>query len=148
MARASAGRRAMGRTLDDGAAGIRMSDARIYAENGRSHFMTRRFDRTEAGDKTHMQSLGAMGHFDYNTPGTCSYEQAFGVLRRCGRLARLRRQSRCPRRTGSCHHADVQDVLKRPPPGGDIPLDGFHSNRIPRPHSPYECVLWMKVPTR
>ncbi len=66
------------------AAGIQMSDARIYSENGRNHFMTRRFDRTDEGGKLHMQSLGAIGHFDYNAPGTCSYEQAFGVMRLLG----------------------------------------------------------------
>lgn len=66
------------------AAGIQMTDARIYSENGRNHFMTRRFDRTDDGDKVHMQSLGAIGHFDYNAPGTCSYEQAFRVMRLLG----------------------------------------------------------------
>lgn len=30
---------------------------------GRRHFMTRRFDRLDGGDKLHMQSLGAMAHF-------------------------------------------------------------------------------------
>lgn len=50
------------------AAGIEMSEARLLEENSRSHFMTRRFDRTAEGDKLHMQSLGAMAHFDYNQP--------------------------------------------------------------------------------
>ncbi|HOH77924.1 MAG TPA: type II toxin-antitoxin system HipA family toxin [Myxococcota bacterium] len=66
------------------AAGIVMSEARIYSENGRNHFMTRRFDRTGTGGKLHMQSLGAIGHHDYNAPGSCSYEQAFGVIRALG----------------------------------------------------------------
>lgn len=65
-------------------AGIVMSDARIHSENGRNHFMTRRFDRTDSGGKLHMQSLGAIGHFDYNAPGTSSYEQAFNVMRQLG----------------------------------------------------------------
>ena len=42
------------------AAGIRMTECRILRENGRNHFMTRRFDRTETGRKIHMQSLGAL----------------------------------------------------------------------------------------
>ena len=46
--------------------------------------MTRRFDRTPAGDKVHMQTLGAMAHFDFNAPRSNSYEQAFDVLRLLG----------------------------------------------------------------
>jgi hypothetical protein len=33
------------------AAGITMTDCRLFEENGRQHFMTRRFDRDEAGNK-------------------------------------------------------------------------------------------------
>jgi len=66
------------------AAGIEMSEARLLEENGRRHFMTRRFDRTPDGGKLHMQSLGAMAHFDYNQPGAHSYEQAVQVMRRLG----------------------------------------------------------------
>ncbi len=62
-------------------AGIEMSDCRLLEENGRRHFMTRRFDRTPDGRKVHMQSLCAMAHFDYNLPGAYSYEQAFRVMR-------------------------------------------------------------------
>jgi serine/threonine-protein kinase HipA len=64
-------------------AGIAMSECRLLEENGRRHFMTRRFDRGEQG-KRHMQSLGAIAHFDYNRPGAHSYEQAFMVIRRLG----------------------------------------------------------------
>jgi serine/threonine-protein kinase HipA len=46
--------------------------------------MTRRFDRGYDGSKRHMQSLGALGHFDFNQPGAYSYEQAFLVMRRLG----------------------------------------------------------------
>jgi len=63
------------------AAGITMTDCRLFKENGRQHFMTRRFDRDDAGNKLHMQSLGALAHFDYNEPGSTSYEQAFQVMR-------------------------------------------------------------------
>ncbi len=62
-------------------AGITMSDCHLFEEGGRRHFMTRRFDRTADGDKIHMQTLGAMAHFDYNQPGAYSYEQAFAVMR-------------------------------------------------------------------
>ena len=66
------------------AAGITMSDCHLLKEGGRRHFMTRRFDRTEDGSKLHMQSLGALAHFDFNDPGAHSYEQAFQVIARLG----------------------------------------------------------------
>jgi serine/threonine-protein kinase HipA len=62
-------------------AGIIMSESRLLEENGRRHFMTRRFDRRD-GQKLHMQSLCAMSHFDYNMPRAYSYEQALQVIRR------------------------------------------------------------------
>lgn len=64
------------------AAGIKMSKCRLLEEGGRAHFMTRRFDRTDAGEKIHMQSLCAMGHYDFNAPGEYSYEHAFGVIQK------------------------------------------------------------------
>ncbi len=63
------------------AAGITMSECRLLEENGRRHFMTRRFDRLPDGGKLHMQSLGALAHFDYHQPGAYSYEQAFLAIR-------------------------------------------------------------------
>ena len=63
------------------AAGISMSPCRLLEENGRRHFMTRRFDRLAGGAKLHMQSLGAMAHFDFNQAGAHSYEQALLVIR-------------------------------------------------------------------
>ena len=62
------------------AAGISMADCRILREGGRNHFITRRFDRTAAGDKIHLLSLGAMAHLDFNQAGAHSYEQALGVI--------------------------------------------------------------------
>ncbi len=63
------------------AAGITMTECRMLEENGRRHFMTRRFDRTDDGGKLHMQSLGALAHFDYNQAGAYSYEQTLQVMR-------------------------------------------------------------------
>ncbi len=65
-------------------AGITMSECRLLEENGRRHFMTRRFDRPRGGGKLHMQSLGALAHFDYNLAGAYAYEQALQVIRRLG----------------------------------------------------------------
>ena len=66
------------------ASGIEMTECRILHENGRSHFMTRRFDRTDTGRKIHMQSLGALAHYDFNQAGAYSYEQALRVIDRLG----------------------------------------------------------------
>lgn len=64
-------------------AGIDMSECELLEENGRKHFMTRRFDRVD-GKKLHMQSLGAITHIDYNEPGLCSYEMAALTARKLG----------------------------------------------------------------
>ena len=61
-------------------AGIEMEECRILEENGRHHFMTKRFDRL-GNQKIHMQTLGALTHIDYNFPGLCSYEQAAEIVR-------------------------------------------------------------------
>ena len=61
-------------------AGIKMNRCRLHTEGGRSHFMTQRFDRTEENGKLHMQTLGAMQHFDFNQAGSYSYEQAIQVM--------------------------------------------------------------------
>ena len=66
------------------AAGIEMAESRLLEENGRRHFMTRRFDRPAGGGKLHMQSLGALAHYDFNDAGAHSYEQALMVIRRLG----------------------------------------------------------------
>lgn len=64
------------------AAGIEMTECRLLEEGGRRHFMTRRFDRGSDGGKIHMQSLAALAHFDFNSAGAHSYEQAFEVIKR------------------------------------------------------------------
>ncbi len=66
------------------AAGINMADCRLFKEQGRQHFMTRRFDRLANGDKMHLQSLAAVAHLDFNQADANSYEQAFVVMRRLG----------------------------------------------------------------
>lgn len=64
------------------AAGITMAESRLLVENGRSHFMTKRFDRLDGGGKLHMQTLCGLAHFDFRQPGAYSYEQALQVVRR------------------------------------------------------------------
>jgi serine/threonine-protein kinase HipA len=65
-------------------AGVTMNESRLLEEHGRRHFMTRRFDRLEGGEKLHMQSLGALGHFDFNQAGAYAYEQALLTIRQLG----------------------------------------------------------------
>lgn len=66
------------------AAGVTMSECRLLEENGRRHFMTRRFDRLALGEKLHMQSLAGLAHYDLNQAGAYSYEQALFMIRRLG----------------------------------------------------------------
>jgi serine/threonine-protein kinase HipA len=65
-------------------AGIMMSESRILEENGRHHFMTRRYDRTDNGRKLHKLSLYGMAHYDFHQPGAYSYEQVLFIIRRLG----------------------------------------------------------------
>lgn len=62
------------------ACGIDMSDCSLIEENGRAHFLTKRFDR-ENGKKIHMQTLCGIAHYDYRIHRAYSYEQALGVMR-------------------------------------------------------------------
>lgn len=61
-------------------AGIDMMPCRLLLENGRAHFMTKRFDRSDHGERHHLQTLCAMSHLDYKKKGTNAYEQYFMTL--------------------------------------------------------------------
>jgi serine/threonine-protein kinase HipA len=60
--------------------GINMSECSLIEENGRAHFLTKRFDRNNS-EKIHMQTLCAVAHYDYRLLRAYSYEQAFNVMR-------------------------------------------------------------------
>ena len=62
------------------ACGIEMSECSLIEENGRAHFLTKRFDR-ERGRKVHMQTLCGLAHYDFRLLRGYSYEQAFNVMR-------------------------------------------------------------------
>lgn len=62
--------------------GIQMMESKLLEENGRHHFMTKRFDRINGGEKIHMQSLCAMAHYDFNMAGAYSYEQSLDIIRK------------------------------------------------------------------
>lgn len=59
---------------------IQMMDCELLEENGRAHFMTKRFDR-ERNIKHHVQTFCGIQHFDYNNLYGYSYEQLFQTMR-------------------------------------------------------------------
>lgn len=65
-------------------AGVSMTECRLLEEDGRRHFMTRRFDRTDTGGRLHTQTIAALDHVSFNEPGAYSYEQALTLMRRLG----------------------------------------------------------------
>jgi len=63
------------------ACGIDMMPSQLLEENGRAHFMTKRFDREGGSTKHHIQTFCAIRHFDYNLVTSFSYEQLFQTMR-------------------------------------------------------------------
>ncbi len=64
------------------ACNIHMMESRLLEENGRAHFMTKRFDRENGNQKHHVQTFCAMQHFDFNDVTSFSYEQLFQTMRK------------------------------------------------------------------
>ena len=63
------------------------SDSRLLEENGRAHFMTKRFDREVVDGQTrkhHLQTLCAMNHLDFRQRGTHDYAQLFMTAKKLG----------------------------------------------------------------
>ncbi len=63
-------------------AGIEISESSLHEENGRFHFLTKRFDRTDNGEKIHMQTLSALAGIDYKIQKASNYETLFRVMKR------------------------------------------------------------------
>lgn len=63
------------------ACGIDMMQSQLLEENGRAHFMTKRFDREGGEIKHHIQTFCGMKHFDFNQVNSFSYEQLFQTMR-------------------------------------------------------------------
>lgn len=63
------------------ACGINMMPSLLLEENGRAHFMTKRFDREGGETKHHIQTFCAIKHFDFNLVTSFSYEQLFQTMR-------------------------------------------------------------------
>lgn len=62
-------------------AGIHMMESRLLEENGRAHFMTKRFDREHGKGKIHVQTFCALRHYDFNEVDLYSYEELFETMR-------------------------------------------------------------------
>lgn len=62
-------------------AGLEMMESRLLEEHDRAHFMTKRFDRNDKGEKIHVQTFCALRHFDFNNVLLYSYEQLFETMR-------------------------------------------------------------------
>lgn len=63
-------------------AGIEISESTLHEENGRYHFLTKRFDRTDEGEKIHMQTFSALAGIDYKIQKASNYETLFRVMKR------------------------------------------------------------------
>ncbi len=59
---------------------IEINESQLLEENGRGHFMTKRFDR-KGNVKHHIQSLCGLQHYDFNDMYGYSYEQVFQTMR-------------------------------------------------------------------
>lgn len=60
------------------AAGITMAPTRLLHENGRAHFLTKRFDR-DGAKRIHLQSLCGLNAVDFNMRETNDYGQLFAA---------------------------------------------------------------------
>jgi serine/threonine-protein kinase HipA len=63
------------------ASGIKMTEYSLY---NNTHFLTKRFDRDEDGNKIHVHSLCGLLGMDYNKVGEYSYNHYFMAARRLG----------------------------------------------------------------
>jgi len=59
--------------------GINMTECRLWYDGNKAHFMTKRFDRTDTGEKLHTQTVCGIAHFDRDE--RYSYEQIFQTMR-------------------------------------------------------------------
>lgn len=75
------------------AAGITMTETRLLEENGRAHFMTKRFDRSPERQKLHTQSLCGIAILDFNAHATHDYAQYQGTIGELGLGAEARTEA-------------------------------------------------------
>ncbi len=75
------------------AAGIDMMPCRLLEENGRAHFMTKRFDRSDDGAKHHALTLCDLAEIDFRLRGVNDYAQLFQAIDELGLEAATREQA-------------------------------------------------------
>ena len=63
------------------ACGVDMMPCRLLEENGRAHFLTKRYDRVAKNERLHTQTMCAIAHMDFNNNRSFSYEQLFQIMR-------------------------------------------------------------------
>lgn len=61
--------------------GIEMSETHLLRESGRAHFMTKRFDIDDQGNRLHMHSLSGLMHSDFNLQRDLDYSTFFDAVR-------------------------------------------------------------------
>jgi len=61
--------------------GIEMMECKLLEENGRAHFMTKRYDREGSKIRHHVQTWCAINHYNFNDMNSYSYEQLFQTMR-------------------------------------------------------------------
>ena len=62
------------------ASGIKMMECKLLEENGRAHFLTKRFDRVR-NERLHSLNLASLGHFGFNPMWHVGYEDTFDIMR-------------------------------------------------------------------
>ncbi|WP_292954280.1 MULTISPECIES: type II toxin-antitoxin system HipA family toxin [unclassified Neptuniibacter] len=65
-------------------AGIDMERCELMEDENKAHFMTQRFDRSDTGDKFHVQTFCGIAHADRDPPGQIGYESLFTTIRQLG----------------------------------------------------------------
>lgn len=63
--------------------GINVAEQKLFKKGGKCHYMSKRFDRTKSSEeKIHMQTFGALMHYDFNKPGEYSYRSIAELINR------------------------------------------------------------------
>jgi serine/threonine-protein kinase HipA len=75
------------------AAGIEMTDCMLLEENGRAHFMTKRFDRGDDGSRAHTLTLCGLSQLDFRQRATHDYSQLFQAVDELGLGAEAREEA-------------------------------------------------------
>ena len=130
-------------------AGVEMTPCQLLSEGPRRHFMTRRFDRNGAHERSHVISLCALAHLDYNMIGAHSYDQYLQAVRALdlGPEARAQAYRRMVFNVMAINHEDHTKnfAFMRAPGGGWELTPAFDVTHAYRPDSPWTSRHLMAV---